>query len=414
MDTRVRCDLHVHSIHSTDTGNYALRRARLGESYTPPRRIYDVCRRRGMTLVTISDRNTLAGALEIADLPDTFLSVEVTTRFPEDDVPLHVLVWGLTEEDHRDLQPLRPSVYELADFLGDRGLTHALAHPLYRMGSPLTASHVERMMLLFGIWEGRNGARPRTSNELAARLAAAVTPAYLDKLAERHDLEPRHRGWIALTGGSDDHGGLDIATTWTEAAVSGPDGFLHAVQTGNCEPFGAHGSAVKLAHALAALGLNAFRQGGGTLPESIAEQVAALIDQDADDVLEHHERVSRATGAIARQLGEHARAGALRVEALPTIGSRLASILLAGVLEAPYRQHSSIRPVRSRAFSTSSARSSGSTGAEANHALCSSRTPTPRRTASRGRSAGCGTRQPGASWRSRSSPPSRATEPPKD
>ena len=66
-----------------------------------------------MTLVTISDHNTVEGALRIAHQPDTFLSVEVTTRFPEDDVPLHVLVWNLTEEDHRDLQPYRPSVYEL-------------------------------------------------------------------------------------------------------------------------------------------------------------------------------------------------------------------------------------------------------------------------------------------------------------
>jgi len=336
MDTAARCDLHVHSIHSTDTGNYALRRARLGESYTQPRRVYDVCRRRGMTLVTISDHNTLTGALEIADLPDTFLSVEVTTRFPEDDVPLHVLVWALTEEDHRDLQPCRPSVYELVDFLCDRGLAHALAHPLYRMGPPLTPSHVERMMLLFGIWEGRNGARPRSSNELAARLAASVTPAYLEKLAERHDLAPRHPGRISLTGGSDDHGGFDIATTWTETPAAGLDGFLAAVRGGHCGPVGSHGSAVKLAHALAALGLNAFRQSGGTLPEPIAEQVAGLLDEDVDDVREHHERVSTATGLIARRLGERARSGALKVEALPTIGSRLGSILLAGALEAPY------------------------------------------------------------------------------
>jgi hypothetical protein len=39
-----RCDLHVHSCHSTDTGNFALRRARLGESYTAPERVYRVCR----------------------------------------------------------------------------------------------------------------------------------------------------------------------------------------------------------------------------------------------------------------------------------------------------------------------------------------------------------------------------------
>src|SRR6201999_4383776 len=126
----------------------------------------------------------------------TFLSEEVTTRFPEDDVPLHVLVWGLTEEDHRELQPLRRSVYELVAFLRERRLVHALAHPLFRMGAPLTASHVERMMLLFELWEGRNGARPESSNELAVRLAAAVSPEYLEKLRERHEIDLPHRGFI--------------------------------------------------------------------------------------------------------------------------------------------------------------------------------------------------------------------------
>ena len=45
----------------------------------------------------------------------------MTTRFPEDDVPLHVLVWNLTEEDHRDLQPYRPSVYELVASCANAG-----------------------------------------------------------------------------------------------------------------------------------------------------------------------------------------------------------------------------------------------------------------------------------------------------
>src|SRR5207247_11259390 len=146
----------------------------MGESYTPPERVYDTCLRRGMTLVTISDHNTLEGALRIADRPNTFLSEEVTTRFPEDDVPLHVLVWNLSEEDHHELQQYRPSVYELVDFLLARGLHHALAHPLYRMGSPLTMAHVERMMLLFRVWEVRNGARPASSNMLAAAFSGGL------------------------------------------------------------------------------------------------------------------------------------------------------------------------------------------------------------------------------------------------
>ncbi|HKC21638.1 MAG TPA: hypothetical protein VKB64_03905, partial [Gaiellaceae bacterium] len=227
-----RCDLHVHSVHSRDSGNFAVRRARVGESYTTPERVYATCIRRGMTFVTISDHNTLDGALRIADRPNTFLSEEVTTRFPEDDVPLHVLVWNLTEEDHRELQELRPSVYALVDFLIARRLPHALAHPLYRMGPPLTMAHIERLMLLFKVWEVRNGARPASSNILAEAFRTACTPRYLAALADRHDLEPRHYGAIAACAGSDDHGALDIATTWTVAPGDSPAAFLANVAGG--------------------------------------------------------------------------------------------------------------------------------------------------------------------------------------
>jgi hypothetical protein len=77
-----RCDLHVHSIFSTDSGNYALRRARLGESFTEPERVDRVCRLRGMRYVTITDHDTLEGALRIQHLPDTFLSWLVGWRRP--------------------------------------------------------------------------------------------------------------------------------------------------------------------------------------------------------------------------------------------------------------------------------------------------------------------------------------------
>src|SRR5919204_4713556 len=72
-----RCDLHVHSVSSTDSGNYALRKARLGESHTAPERVYAACLRRGMSLVTISDHNTLDGVVRIAERPGVFLSEEV-------------------------------------------------------------------------------------------------------------------------------------------------------------------------------------------------------------------------------------------------------------------------------------------------------------------------------------------------
>jgi len=55
-------------------------------------------------------------------------------------------------------------------------------------------------------------------------------------------LEPGHAGAIALTGGSDDHGAFDIATTWTAAVGNSPADFLESVALGSCSPDGAHGS----------------------------------------------------------------------------------------------------------------------------------------------------------------------------
>jgi len=331
-----RSDLHVHSRFSTDSGNYALRSARLGESYTHPERVYRLCRERGMRFVTISDHNTVEGALRIAHLPDTFLSVEVTTRFHEDDVPLHVLVWNLTEEDHHDLQPYRPSVVELVAFLRERGLTHALAHPLYRMGPQLTTSHVERMMLLFSIWEGRNGARPKESNLLACRLAAAVSAEYVAKLAEKHGIEPVHSGRIALTGGSDDHGALDVATTWTQAGGDSVDAFLASVVRGDSLIGGDHGSAVKLAHSVMALAANAYREAGGELSPLATTQLRTLFDEDAEDANQRHDEIRGATVQLARLLGERVRRGGIGLTTLESVGPRLSALAYAGALQAPY------------------------------------------------------------------------------
>lgn len=330
-----RCDLHVHSRFSTDSGNYALRRARLGESFTAVEHVYDTCRRRGMTFVTISDHNTLDGVLRIADRPGVFLSEEITTCFPEDGVPLHVLAWGLTEDDHRDLQPLRGSVYELGAFLRGRAIAHALAHPLYRMGPSLTVWHVERLMLLFGAWEGRNGARPADSNDLACRLARAATFAYLDKLADRHGIAPAHDGPIALTAGSDDHGGIDIATTWTETGdVASVDDFLAELRAGRTQPRGVHGSPAKLAHAMLGLFLNAYRANVAATSDSV-KALLGLFDEARDDADEHHQAISDEISRTARRLGEQARSGGISLESTERLGGRLGAFAFAAALQAP-------------------------------------------------------------------------------
>ena len=85
-----------------------------------------------MDLVTITDHNRIEGCLEIADRPGVFISEQVSTRFPEDRCEVHVLVWGLTEAQHREIQALRENIFDLQRYLAAENLAHAVAHPLYR------------------------------------------------------------------------------------------------------------------------------------------------------------------------------------------------------------------------------------------------------------------------------------------
>ncbi len=96
------------------------------------------------------------------------VGVEATAEFPEDRVPVHVLVWGVDEARWDDMDRLRRDLYELLGCADEHDPPCALAHPLHRVGGELLADHVERCLLLFRLWEGRNGARPRECKRSAS------------------------------------------------------------------------------------------------------------------------------------------------------------------------------------------------------------------------------------------------------
>ena len=77
----MRCDLHVHSKCSGLVNLPVLRRFGR-ECYSEPQAVYEQARRRGMDLVTLTDHDTIDGALALASLPGTFMSVELTCALP--------------------------------------------------------------------------------------------------------------------------------------------------------------------------------------------------------------------------------------------------------------------------------------------------------------------------------------------
>src|SRR4051794_38464601 len=71
---------------------------------TTPAELYALEKRRGMDFVTIADRDSIDGVLEIADRPDVFLSVELTARLRDSDKTERLLCWGVSAYDHQWLQ----------------------------------------------------------------------------------------------------------------------------------------------------------------------------------------------------------------------------------------------------------------------------------------------------------------------
>lgn len=267
---RARADLHVHSKRSNRPTEWLLQRISAPESFTEPLEVYRRARERGMDFVTLSDHDTVEGALEIAHLPGVFLSSEVTVSFPEDGCQIHCLVAGVTEEQHREIQRLKGNVYDFRDYVTAEGIFHSVAHPLYRVNDRLELHHVEKLLVLFDTFEARNGIHDRHLNDLVTAIFSALTPEIVFDLAERHRLEPRStQPWKkAFTGGSDDHGGLYIATTWTETpAAATVEEYLGHLAARRVAPGGDTGSALRLARSLFTISHQYYRDrfAGGLL-----------------------------------------------------------------------------------------------------------------------------------------------------
>ena len=236
--------MHVHSTASQLSKLGIQRSLHLPECATPPEEVYELAKRRGMDFVTITDHDTIAGALTLEHVPDTFISEELTAWFKGEPQAVHVLCYGITADDHDWLQAHNDDVEACAAYLHGREITAALAHPFYAVGAPLTARHRRRLAQLFPIWETRNGSRAKELN----------LPAFV--YIETH-------GGTAI-GGSDDHAGIDIGRTFTETPpATSPEEFLAHIRAGRAGAHGAQGSAAKWTHAAMALAIRALGRGEG-------------------------------------------------------------------------------------------------------------------------------------------------------
>ncbi|HEV8658409.1 MAG TPA: PHP domain-containing protein [Thermoanaerobaculia bacterium] len=224
--TLKRADLHCHSRFSIFK---YFKRANTRDCYNAPEDVYRIAKERGMSFVTLTDHDSIDGALymlnKYPELKDFFIGEEVETRFPETGQRIHVGIWGLTEQQHREVQRLRPNIRELVPFMKSQRMLFGINHLFqnYRMKN-VAAQYIAELIEMFDIFEVLNGAMASFHNRMVQQLITTL----------KHE----HGRHVSMVGGSDAHTLKHVAKVHTVSKGDTPAEFLENVRRGECFAWG--------------------------------------------------------------------------------------------------------------------------------------------------------------------------------
>ncbi len=221
-----RADLHCHSRYSVFK---YFKRANTRDCYNAPEDVYRLAKERGMSFVTLTDHDSIDGALYLLnkypDLDDFFIGEEVETYFPETGQRIHVGVWGLSEAQHREVQRLRPNIRELVPYMKSARMLFGVNHLFqnYRMKN-VAAKYIAELIEMFDIFEVLNGAMATFHNKMVQQLITTL----------KHE----HGRHISMVGGSDAHTLKHVAKVHTISRGETAAEFLDNVRHGECFAWG--------------------------------------------------------------------------------------------------------------------------------------------------------------------------------
>ena len=242
-----RIDLHLHTRYSLRSPEWLLRRLNVPASVSDPNLLLEKLRLAGMDFFTFTDDDSIEGCLEVAHLPGVFISESVTALFPEDGCRVSILVWGITESQHVEIQALKANIYELQQYLVQNDLAHGVAQCLHGLSHKLRPVHLMKLALLFRNFEGINGSDGAFLGGVT-RYLFSLNSSDIERFTVMTGLQPTHEeAWRKVwVGGSDDHGGTIPGKTYTETPEARDSlDLLRHIREGRCEPRGDSGNPLR-------------------------------------------------------------------------------------------------------------------------------------------------------------------------
>ena len=188
--------MHVHSYFSGPcTTPFARHFCR--ESYSDPEELYALLERRGMSLFTVTDHDSIEGSEKLRRHANFFLSEELTCRMPSG-TEVHIGVYDISERQHLQLQQRRNNLVALLMYLTERRLLFSINHVFSSVTGKREREDFEWFREYFPAIETRNSHMLERANAHAAKLA---------------------KRWQKIEiGGSDAHALPSAGTAYTEVA----------------------------------------------------------------------------------------------------------------------------------------------------------------------------------------------------
>ena len=240
----MKCDLHVHSVHSGMCTVPVLRRV-CRESYSDPREVYSVLKRKGMDLVTLTDHDSIGAGEALRGYADFFLSEEVTCRMPSG-TTVHIGVFDLTDRQHIEIQRRRDDFVCLLAYLTERRLLFSVNHIFSRLTGRRALDDFAWVEAYVPALEIQSGQMPAFHNLQAARLA-------------------RRLGKIGL-GGSDSHVLPSLGTVYTEVpGARNKEEFLAGLMSHSALTRGTSGGYIRLTRDVLCITAKMFQERPWTL-----------------------------------------------------------------------------------------------------------------------------------------------------
>jgi len=241
----VRCDLHVHTVHSGMATVPVLNRF-CRECYNPPEALYEKLKRQGLDLVTVTDHDSIEAAESLRRYKDFFLSEEVTCRAPSGN-EFHVGVYDITEIQHMEIQRRRNDLPGLVAYLEEQRVFFSVNHVFSALTGRRAADDFDWFEAYFPAVEVLNGHLLPANNHLAARMACHTRKS--------------------TVAGSDAHALRSAGSVWTEVrGARNKAEFLVGLREGRTQVSGGSGNYWKLTSDVLAISCKMFRENPFTLP----------------------------------------------------------------------------------------------------------------------------------------------------